>query len=220
MSIIIADILAVTTLVTGNWYKNNGERLHFREREVFENLAVTNITRQAYTSYDRSDNRIEIVTNEGFTVAYDKVNMNPAWVAYDLEPSEVIRMKRVPNDFKDDIRLPCTTNVQSFYSEFGGKYDRGQLAPAEDFNWNTNALKQTYLFSNIAPMLRQLNRGPWLDHEEEVRRLAESGTVHVVIFPMYEMCQQMFHRVVIPKSFVKVAWGWFGVKMWNETNEE
>lgn len=165
---------------------------------------------------------VSIVTNDGFVVGYDNKRLNPAWVQYDLEPCEVIKMKRVPNDFKEDPRVPmtCDDNVVNFYKAYGGIFDRGHLAPAADFNWSTNALRQTYYFSNISPMTPKLNRGAWLEHENEVRRLAESGTVHVVIFPQYQEGLKPNGYVMIPTHFVKVAWGWFGVKVWKERNEQ
>lgn len=167
---------------------------------------------------------ITIVTNVGFTVAYDTNWRNPSWVSYDLEPCEVIRMKRVPHDFKPDPRIK-ETDVRGFFKAHGHVYDRGHLAPAADFNWNTNALNATYYFSNISPMTRKLNRGKWLDAENEVRRLAESGTVHVVMFPLYDgitmyHCPTNANDCFIPTKFVKVAWGWFGVRKWELENKE
>lgn len=163
---------------------------------------------------------IVIVTNVGFTVGYDTERLNPSWVSYDLEPTELRHMKRVPHSFKADDRIVQTRDVAGFYEAYGKYFDRGHLAPAADFNWNTNALDATYLFSNISPMTRKLNRGAWLDHENEVRQLAESGTVHVVMFPQYYDWYAPTGKILVPKSFVKVAWGWFGVRIWNEKNEE
>lgn len=168
---------------------------------------------------------VVVLTNMGFTVGYDTVTRQPSWVAYDLEPCEVLRMKRVPHGFHEDKRVP-KSGMADFYKVFGSVYDRGHYAPAADFNWNTNALDATYLFTNISPMTPKLNRGAWLDHENEVRRLAESGTVHVVIFPNWEGDDERFRKmelnapcVLVPGGFTKVAWGWFGVRVWKESNE-
>lgn len=167
---------------------------------------------------------IVVVTNLGFMAGYDTVTCNPAWVAYDLEPSEVVAAPRAAIGFKPDPRIE-KSDVREFYKHYGHIYDRGHLAPAADFNWNTNALAETYLFTNIAPMTRKLNRVVWLDTEKEVRRLAKSGTVHVVVFPTYEKLKTHVQYntagcdTVVPSGFVKVAWGWFGVRFWNLENK-
>lgn len=153
---------------------------------------------------------VVVLTNLGYTVGYDVGRRCPAWVAYDLEPSEVVPAKRLPVAFAPDSRVPETHGVQRFYDVMGDVYDRGHLAPAADFNFDTNALRQTYLFTNVAPMHRNLNRGAWSQAEREVRQLAASGTVHVVNFPLH-IGDNAF---VVPTHFVKVAYGWFGVRYW------
>lgn len=168
---------------------------------------------------------IVVVTNIGFMAGYDTVTRNPAWVAYDLEPSEVVAAPRAAIGFKPDPRIPETADVRQFYDIMGQHFDRGHLAPAADFNWATNALRETYNFSNIAPMRPNLNRGAWSRAEREVRQLAARGTAHVVIFPTYEKLKTHVQYnttgcdIVVPSGFVKVAWGWFGVRFWNLENK-
>jgi len=159
---------------------------------------------------------IVVVTNIGFTAAYDTVRLCPAWVAYDLEPAKVVKADRKPIPFRYDARIPETGEVGQLYEVIGQYFDRGHLCPAADMNWDTNALKQTYLFSNIAPMRASVNRGAWRKTEDEVRRLAQSGTVHIVCFPIHSGNS----RFMIPSAFVKVAYGDFGVRFWQVSNEE
>jgi len=149
---------------------------------------------------------IVVITNIGFTVAYDTDAAGPSWCAYDLEPCEVIKEPRPSFAFKSDDRIGCTNVTRTFFG-----YDRGHLAPAADFHWNTNAMRETFLLSNVSPMTARLNRGPWRRTEDEVRSLAASGTVHVVIWPEYASGQ-------IPFAFHKVAYGWFGIRHWHFEN--
>jgi len=162
---------------------------------------------------------IVVITNIGFTIGFDTDRMNPSWVAYDLEPHEVIKTPRKSFDFKDDPRIP-EMDVSKPYKWRSQCFDRGHLAPAADFNWDTNALRQTYYFSNICPMTRRLNRGKWLETENECRKLAASGTVHLVIFPTYEQKISSSPGVENPSGFVKIAWGWFGLREWRLENKE
>lgn len=170
---------------------------------------------------------IVVVTNIGFTAAFDTCKRHPAWVAYDLDPSKVVAAERKSIRFRPDPRIPLEDEDGL---ELGYKYaaevgwDRGHLVPAADMNWNTNALKQTYYFSNVCPMASRVNRGVWRETEDEVRQLARSGTVHVVVFPLYdkgywECAIGPAGRSSFPHSFVKVAYGWFGVRYWKVDNE-
>jgi len=158
---------------------------------------------------------IVVVTNLGYVAAFDTSTRCPAWVQYDLEPGEVVAAKRAPFDFTADPRIPESDNAAD-YSRSG--YDRGHLAPAADFNWNTNALRETYHFSNIVPQLPSVNRGLWAEIEKGVRNLATSGTVHVLTFPDYDGDEQKVGRVQVPAHLWKIAWGSFGVRLFRVPN--
>jgi len=157
---------------------------------------------------------VVVLTNEGYTSWFDTDLRIPVCVEYDLEPQEVVRMKRVPHDFIGDPRIPITYLNRFSYERSG--YDRGHMAPAADFNWSTNALKETYYFSNICPQAPQLNRGKWLEAEAETRRMAESGTVHVVIVAIPGT--NWLGAVNIPSAFLRTAVGPFGIRHWRYEN--
>lgn len=159
---------------------------------------------------------ITLVTNIAYFAAFDSATRCPAWVSYDLEPHEVIKAKRADIPFSADPRCAASDNAADYA---GSGYDRGHLAPAADFNFDRAALEETYRFTNICPQVPELNRGAWLEAEREVRRLAASGTVHIVTYPVYEgVAVKRIGRVRVPTGFVKVAWGWFGVREWRYDN--
>ena len=164
---------------------------------------------------------IVVLTNLAYTAAFDTETRCPAWVAYDLEPCEVVKAERAPIPFRADPRVRESDNAVDYA---GSGYDRGHMAPAADFNFDRAAIAETYYFTNICPQAPVLNRGAWLDAENEVRRLAASGTVHVVTFPYFldpPICgTNMIGRVRVPNGFVKVAYGWFGVRHWRFQNVE
>lgn len=153
-----------------------------------------------------------LITNLAFNVCYDTEKTIPNWVQYDLEPHEVVRMKRLPLPFHADPRVPGTDLDRHYV---GSGYDRGHMAPADDFNFDLNALYETYAFSNIAPQLPELNSGLRLDAENEVRTLAASGAVHVIMFPLFsaDVPPRRVGPSAVPDAFVKVAWGRFGVRL-------
>ena len=163
---------------------------------------------------------IVIATNAAYTAAFDTVTRCPAWVAYDLEPGEVVVTNRAAIPFRADPRIP-ESDVAADYA--GSGYDRGHMAPAADFNFDRIALEETYYFSNVCPQLPTLNRGAWAEVEREIRQLAASGTVHVVTWPEYldGLCgTNRIGRVRVPAAFRKMAFGWFGVRTWYYLNFE
>ena len=154
---------------------------------------------------------IVILTNLAYSAAYDAGTRCPAWVSYDLEPCEVVVTNRVPIPFAPDPRVQdCATDEDYL----GSGYDRGHMAPAADFNFDAAALWETYSYANVCPQDPKLNRGEWAQFEREIRNLAESGTVHVVAFPIFfdGLPTNRVGRVAVPHAFEKVAFGWFGVR--------
>lgn len=156
---------------------------------------------------------IILITNLAFNVAWDDETRCPAWVSWDVEPHEVVKTNRLHVSFRADDRVHGSDLANDYT---GSGYDRGHMAPAADFNFDLDALKETYLFTNVCPQDPSVNRGLWSAFESEVRNLAKSGTVHVVCWPEYDtnergMCSRI-GRVAVPSAFVKVAYGWFGVR--------
>ena len=163
---------------------------------------------------------VAVLTNLAFSVGYDAELRCPLWVQYDLEPHEVIATNRAPVQFRADPRVP-ESDVGADYA--GSRYDRGHMAPAADFNFDADALGETYLLTNICPQDPALNRGAWAAIEREVRTLAASGTVHVLTLPLFfsddtPSVKRYAGRVRVPDGFDKIAWGWFGVRRWRVGN--
>jgi len=174
-----------------------------------------------------------VVTNLGFTAGYDTSIHNPRWVAYDLEPHMVVNGQRPKCAYVADPKIGQASDGSAFYRAVPG-FDRGHLCPSADMAWNANAQRETFYYSNICPQRHSLNAGEWLDTEEEVRRLAASGTVHVVIVPLdfwapvdsassqrqkddgtsYQTRQDAASTYARPTRFVKVAYGSFGARVW------
>jgi len=159
---------------------------------------------------------VVIVTNLAYVAAFDTVTRCPAWVEYELAPHEIVTAERAAIPFHADPSVTASDNAADFA---GSGFDRGHMAPAADFNFDTNALRQTYSFVNVCPMARNVNRGKWRMAEDRVRQLAASGSVRVVTFPVYADGTNRMGRVTVPDAFVKVAWGSFGAALWVVPNK-
>lgn len=159
-------------------------------------------------------NPMAVVTNLGFTAGYDKSIHCPRWVAYDLKPEMVVKGSRPNCAFRPDPQIGAASDAEPFYRSVPG-FDRGHLCPSADMAYSPDAQRETFYYSNVCPQRHALNAGEWLATEEEVRRLAASGTVHVVIVPLdFWYSEKTGPAYARPTRFVKVAYGAFGAKVW------
>lgn len=161
---------------------------------------------------------IIVVTNLAYLAAFDTETRCPSWNYYVLDPCEIVVTNRAANSFRADPRVP-ESDLTKDYAKSG--YDRGHLAPAADFNFDREALKETYLFTNIAPQEPTMNRGEWAEVEREVRTLAASGSVHVLTVPVFDgRPARYMGRVRVPDAFEKTAFGYFGILRWRVENHD
>lgn len=133
-----------------------------------------------------SKTRFHILQNNGYMVGYDEKRKNPAWVAFRLFQTENAAIGPRPSDFKTDARTEAKVTPTD-YSHSG--YDRGHMAPnyAIARCYGKDAQLQTFLMSNIAPQLPNLNRGPWknLEHRQAQRMAQRLGEVWIIVGPIY-----------------------------------
>lgn len=80
-------------------------------------------------------------------------------------------------------------------------YDKGHLAPAQDFAWDRDAMLATFDYVNCLPQAPALNRGAWKRLETQVRRWSQSDTL------MVECGGLSFDSIMhmVPKYFYKIV---------------
>ncbi len=151
----------------------------------------------------------EIVRHTGFVLKYSELHEQPAWVAYHLTATEVESEEHPRrNNFREDPAVSTGSATKADYS--GSGYERGHLAPAEDFEWSREAMDDCFYLSNISPQIGSFNRGVWVRLENKVRSWAlENDEIFIVTGPVltdgsYENLQ-LGSRVAIPKRFFKVV---------------
>ncbi|MDD3108167.1 MAG: DNA/RNA non-specific endonuclease [Alistipes sp.] len=118
-----------------------------------------------------------------YTLCYDTLYRQAAWVAYRLTPEEV-RHKGVKrsNRFYSDTMVRQHRWPSAVDRDYRGSgYDRGHLLPSADRNDSPSENLATFSLANIAPQRPALNRGVWRLLEEQVRRWAAAGdTLYIV----------------------------------------
>jgi len=112
----------------------------------------------------------QIIKHKFYTVNYNTTRNVANYVEYTLTKTEVLeeRAKRKNNYRPDPLLLVSPRS--SDYTRSG--YDRGHLAPAEDFDYSKRAMSESFYMSNISPQELWFNRGIWFKLEKKVRKLA------------------------------------------------
>ena len=91
-----------------------------------------------------------LLHQEHFVLNYDDDLRVPLWAAYRLRKSEICRRDR-KNCFRRDPRL--SDEQAAFCEDYEEPvFDRGHLAPRAAMNRSKNAMLNTYVLTNMAPV--------------------------------------------------------------------
>jgi endonuclease G len=105
----------------------------------------------------------------------------PNWVAYHLSRKNLAGRAVRKDDYHEDESLEPDT-VRSLAKDYVGTgFDKGHLAPAEDFTRSKKAMATSFLMSNMSPQYHATNGGVWARLEAAVRAMvADEGEAWIV----------------------------------------
>lgn len=89
------------------------------------------------------------------------------------------KLKRQLFRFRQDKRVPKPRPKDSDYTNSG--YVRGHLVPSADMAFSRNAMKETFIMSNVAPMKQDFNNGVWKQIENMVRVMGAKNSGIVIL---------------------------------------
>lgn len=149
----------------------------------------------------------QIVYYKGMTVSFNSSTHQPNWVAWELLASETDGENERELGFQTDDDVEGCANSDD-YKRSG--YDRGHMAPAGDMKWDADAMRQSFLMTNICPQAGDLNRGAWKKLEEKCRQRAVMDSALVVVCgPVFEQSEANERigktGVAVPRKFFKVV---------------
>ena len=158
-----------------------------------------------------------ILTHEGFVVSYNAGARIPFWVAYELTDEETRgELDRDEYRFQMDPSYGGVQAMREDYADDDYRWSRGHMAPAADFEWDAEAMGETFYLTNICPQDRELNKNDWNYLEKQVRKWArEFGKVWVVTGPVIGTNRYGTigdRDVVVPDSFFKAVLAYKGGK--------
>ena len=157
---------------------------------------------QSQISKQLDRNKIDsiLVTTNIFEISYNEIFEQPNWVKYTVRDI-------VKNADRDGMKF---YTVDSIYTSddndyYSNRWDRGHMAPAGSFNDSYENLYSTFTYLNVALQYDDLNRGAWVDLEEQVRDWAdEYGDIGVEIYLEFNSNHIMLETGAhVPSGFYK-----------------
>lgn len=139
------------------------------------------------------------VCRAGYSLAYNTKTKTPAWVAEKLtrDNLETKNASRT-DDFRPDPQIPSQYSA-SLSDYRGSGFDRGHMAPAEDFRGFPEEMSESFYLSNMIPQNSNLNRGTWASLEKNMRYWAQKyGVIYVTTGPIYYKGKSLGYAGTVP----------------------
>ena len=119
-----------------------------------------------------------LVSNNIFQISYNEKYEQPNWVKYTVR--DIIKNADRAGIQFYTVDSIYTSDDEDYYSN---RWDRGHMAPAGSFNDSFENLYSTFSYLNVALQYDDLNRGTWVQLEEQVRQWAdELGDIDIEIY--------------------------------------
>lgn len=147
----------------------------------------------------------ELIHYTGMTVSFNPTLHIPNWVAYELTADEARGDEPRTNRFAADPDVSGCADPDD-YRNTG--FDRGHMAPAADMKWSSEAMRESFYMTNIAPQEHRLNSGAWSKLESKCRERALRDSAVIIITGPVSTDPVEMHigttGVAVPARFFKV----------------
>lgn len=160
--------------------------------ETETDLITNSLTREKVDSL--------LVSNNIFQISYNEKYEQPNWIKYTVRDI-------VKNADRDGMQF---YTVDSIYTSddldyYANRWDRGHMAPAGSFNDSYENLYSTFSYLNVALQYDDLNRGTWVQLEEQVRKWAdEIGDIDIEIYLEFDSSHVVLDTGAhVPTAFYK-----------------
>lgn len=162
-----------------------------------------------------------VVCHLAYCLSFDQKYKTAKWTTHIIAPEIEFGRNTRSNDFREDSLIKGGTSVESDYfikitAPDGSKkydgfgYDRGHLAPSADFKWSSQALSESYFYSNMTPQLPNFNRKIWASVEAFCRDYVVNNKqkVYIVTAPILHdsllRIERSTNKIPIPEYHYKI----------------
>ena len=162
------------------------------------------INYQGFTVWVDCDRRSPVIFH--YILGEDTAN-NPRHSSYDIDPNAPAECQSTSTDtFQSVLSASATANGVAVTE----RYDVGHQVPANHFDSDPVAIRQTNFWTNLAPQTASMNRGAWLETEFIIECLRDEVSVEVWGGPIWagNAPDDFFvesHGIQTPSAFWKVA---------------
>jgi endonuclease G, mitochondrial len=124
-----------------------------------------------------------------YALSYNNTKGTPNWVSWSLVKEDVGKAKRAGLPFLPDEELPSGFKKIDTREYIGSGFDRGHMCPAGDRSSDMEAMKATFVMTNLVPQSAANNRQGWEKFEDYCRSLVkedDSKELYIVSGPYGE----------------------------------
>ena len=151
-----------------------------------------------------------LIKHSYFTLCYNEKTEQADWVFHFITPQRIQnKAASRSNKFMPDTAVKTGSAELKDYK--GSGYDRGHLCPAGDMSFDSIAMRESFLMSNMSPQLPGFNRGIWNSLEQKIRNWGLLfDTLFIVTGPIfYDTVYNCIgeNNVAIPDAFYKAVLG-------------
>lgn len=152
----------------------------------------------------------KMIQHAFFSLSYNEKTEQADWVFHYITPHRLQNkvVSRTDN-FRPDAMVSTGSATLKDYK--GSGFDRGHLCPAGDMGFDSIAMSESFLMSNMCPQYPGFNRGIWNSLEQRIR---EWGLLFDTLFiftgPVFYDTTYSFigeNDVAIPDAYYKVLLG-------------
>lgn len=139
------------------------------------------------------------------TISFNSGFHVPNWVGWELTRDKAEGSEPRADRFTRDDNVRGCAWPEDYR---GSGYDRGHMAPAADMKWDGEAMRMSFMLTNVCPQDHALNAGAWKKLEEKCRLWAQADSViYIVAGPVLTDTIDTYiggNGVAVPKRFFKV----------------
>jgi DNA/RNA endonuclease G (NUC1) len=185
----VKELILISLFLLGSCQKENE---NVSKIETSEDEAYINLTRARIDSL--------LVSTSIFEISYNEIYEQPNWVKYTVRDI-------VKNADRDGMNFYTVDSIYTSDNDdyYSNRWDRGHMAPAGSFNDSYENLYSTFTYLNVALQYDDLNRGAWVDLEEQVRNWAdEYGDIDIEIYLEFDTDHIILETGAhVPSAFYK-----------------
>lgn len=183
------ELILISLFLLGSCQKENE---NVSKIETSKDEAYINLTRARIDSL--------LVSTSIFEISYNEIYEQPNWVKYTVRDI-------VKNADRDGMNFYTVDSIYTSDNDdyYSNRWDRGHMAPAGSFNDSYENLYSTFTYLNVALQYDDLNRGAWVDLEEQVRNWAdEYGDIDIEIYLEFDTDHIILETGAhVPSAFYK-----------------